>query len=969
VDIAQATRRRGVILEAVAFAAERLLLSTRWQDATADVLEHLGEAAGVSRAYVLQNHIDDLGTDRVTQRAEWCAPGIASQRENPTLTASAWNETGFDRWPASMKARAAIAGPVGTFPEREQAELALQDVVSMCVVPVFVSDSWWGCVGFDECIDAAREWTTDEVEALRAAAGVLGAAIERQAADARRRETERRYRAFIETIPAVTYTDIPNEGGSSKMGFVSPQIESLLGYPPERFMDDPELWFSLMHPDDFARLKAKNAFDTADTTPFDEEYRMRTAGGRWIWVHDTSTAVVGPDGTIDYFLGFMEDVSARKTAELQARKAQEDLHLLFSHIPAIAYHEPPTPEGEEYDARAAEWFVSPQAEMLLGYTAEQMSAPSFWSEVAHPDDIEAVLEESKRTAKTGDPFRCEYRMIAKDGREVWFLDESVLAYDEHGKPLGWHGILVDISDRVAAEEKVREAEERFRTIVEQNPAVIYTQEFDPTQPSVSRTTYISPRQTELLGYTSEDVEAAPELWTRQIHPDDRERVLAADVASNASRASSFSLEYRLIAKDGRIVWVHDQAELMQGGDGNPFWQGFLVDITERKLAEQAVQESNERLNLVIDTALDAVITMNAAGIIIGWNPQAETTFGWSRGEAIGRTLADTIIPASMRAAHEDGLRRYLRTGEGPVLNARIEVTALHRDGHEFPVELAISPVKLGEELTFSGFVRDITERKVAERELERSLELEREATHRLRALDEMKNTFLQAVSHDLRTPLSAILGLAITLERSDRLQLAPADARDLAGRIAGNARRLERLVINLLDMDRLARGIVEPTIEPTNIGAVVRRLLDETGLISADRLRTSLPEIVVPVDPAKLERIIENLLANTARHAPADATVWVSLQPEDGGVVLAVEDDGPGVEPELREAIFEPFHQGSDIARHSPGVGVGLALVLRFAELHGGRAWVQERPGGGASFRVWLPADELSTEEPASEAV
>ena len=955
-DTTRTTDRRGAILEAVAFAAERLLLTRDWRDAAGDVLERLGAAAAVSRAYVLENGADALGVDRVTQRAEWCAPGIASQRDNPTLNAGPWADFGFHRWPELMRAGDIVVGAVAALPESERAELRLQDIESICVVPISVAGSWWGCIGFDECLDATRTWTSDEVEALRAAASVLGAAIERQGADVRRRETERRYRAFVETIPAVTYTDVPNDRGTTDMGFVSPQIEQLLGVPPERFLADPDLWFSLMHPEDLARLRAAGAFDSSDPSSFDEEYRMRAADGTWRWLHDTSTAVLDSDGSIEYFVGFMEDISARKAAEHQARKAEEDLRLLFEHMPAIAYHEPPTPEGEEYDELSAQWFVSPQIEVLLGYSAEQVSEPGFWTKVVHPDDREAVSEESRRTAKSGEPFRTEYRMIAEDGRILWFLDESVLVYDENDQPLGWHGILVDISDRIAAEEKLREAEERFRTIVEQNPAVIYTQEFDAAEPSVSRTTYISPRQEELLGYSNEEVMADPTIWSRRIHPDDREHVLAVDVESNSSGQRSFNLEYRFIAKDGHEVWVQDKAELIQVGDRPPFWQGFLLDVTERKHAEQAVQESNERLNLVIDTALDAVVTMNAAGIITGWNPQAEATFGWSRSLAIGRELADTIVPPATRHLHRNGLRDYLATGEGPVLNTRIEVQAIHRDGHEFPVELSIMPLPRADEITFCAFVRDISERKLAERDLERSLELERQASHRLRELDEMKNTFLQAVSHDLRTPLSAILGLAITLERGERLQLSVDDARDLAGRIAGNARRLARLVANLLDMDRLERGIVEPSIEPTDVSAIVRRVLDESGLIPAANLRAELPELIAPVDSAKLERIVENLLANSARHAPPDATVWVSFRPEGDGVLLLVEDDGPGVPPEMREAVFEPFRQGSAEAPHSPGVGVGLALVRRFAVLHGGRAWVEEREGGGASFRVWLPA-------------
>lgn len=264
---------------------------------------------------------------------------------------------------------------------------------------------------------------------------------------------------------------------------------------------------------------------------------------------------------------------------------------------------------------------------------------------------------------------------------------------------------------------------------------------------------------------------------------------------------------------------------------------------------------------------------------------------------------------------------------------------------------------------WQGFLLDVTERKQSQAQLERALAVERQASQRLRSLDEMKNTFLQAVSHDLRTPLAAILGLAVTLERRD-LQLDEADARDLAHRIAANARRLDRLVANLLDMDRLERGIVSPTVEPVDVGVLVGRIVEESGLVSEDRLETELAPIEQDVDVSKVERIVENLLANAARHAPASSTIWVRVVAAPGGVEIVVEDEGDGVPRELRDVVFEPFRQGPEAPKHSPGVGIGLALVQRFAALQGGRAWVQEREGGGASFHVFLPETFQEAEDP-----
>jgi two-component system, OmpR family, sensor histidine kinase KdpD len=222
----------------------------------------------------------------------------------------------------------------------------------------------------------------------------------------------------------------------------------------------------------------------------------------------------------------------------------------------------------------------------------------------------------------------------------------------------------------------------------------------------------------------------------------------------------------------------------------------------------------------------------------------------------------------------------------------------------------------------------------------------------------MKDTFLQAVSHDLRTPLAAILGMAITLERGD-VGLAPEETRELAGRIEHNARRLERLVTNLLDLDRLARGVLTPTFEPTDVGDLVRRMVTETDP-SGRQVEVSAESVTVSIDPPKVERIVENLLVNAIKHTPAGTPVRVFVTHSEHGVMITVEDEGGGVPQELREKIFEEFRQGT--APHpSPGVGIGLTLVRRFAEMHHGRAWVEEREGGGASFRVFLPAVHPAT--------
>src|SRR4249919_38568 len=257
-----------------------------------------------------------------------------------------------------------------------------------------------------------------------------------------------------------------------------------------------------------------------------------------------------------------------------------------------------------------------------------------------------------------------------------------------------------------------------------------------------------------------------------------------------------------------------------------------------------------------------------------------------------------------------------------------------------------------------GLIVDVTEGKRAEQALRRSeqkyseaFHREREATRRLRALDEMKNTFLEAVSHDLRTPLTSILGSALTLEQS-QFDLPREDAVDLVRRIAANARKLERLLSDLLDLDRLQRGIVTPQRRPTDLQDLVRRGVEETENPTGHVIEVDVEAITVSMDGAKVERILENLLSNAIRHTTPETRIWIRARGEDDGVLLEVEDEGPGVPEDLHEAVFEPFRQApGSAAVHSPGVGVGLSLVLRFAELHGGRAWLEDRPGGGSIFK------------------
>jgi signal transduction histidine kinase len=246
-----------------------------------------------------------------------------------------------------------------------------------------------------------------------------------------------------------------------------------------------------------------------------------------------------------------------------------------------------------------------------------------------------------------------------------------------------------------------------------------------------------------------------------------------------------------------------------------------------------------------------------------------------------------------------------------------------------------------------------------EAELKTTLRREYAAADRLRAVSQMKDTFLRAVSHDLRTPLTAMHGVAVTLERT-KLNLPREQALDLIKMMIEKTRKMDRLLADLLDLNRLEEGILEPNRTLIDISVLANRVVDEVDQLRGWPIEVDAEPVRATVDAPKVERIVENLLLNTTRHTPPGTQVWVRAHADERDLELIVEDAGPGVPAELAGSIFEPFRQGqaaptAPAGKPRKGVGIGLSLVARFAQLHGGRAWVTERPGGGASFHVRLP--------------
>ena len=382
---------------------------------------------------------------------------------------------------------------------------------------------------------------------------------------------------------------------------------------------------------------------------------------------------------------------------------------------------------------------------------------------------------------------------------------------------------------------------------------------------------------------------------------------------------------------------------------------------DRRIALARLAETELRATAIVDTAHDAFVGMDGQGDIIGWNAQAERTFGWSRDEVIGRNMADTIVPPRFREAHNEGIRRFRHTGEAPVINTRLELAALHRDGHEFPIEITISsPMRLGESYFFGAFLRDISER------LERDNQL-RLAKETAEAATRAKSEFLANMSHELRTPLNGVLGYAQLLQR-DRT-LSPGQRESLEA-IAKCGSHLLDLINDVLDLSKIAAGRLE--IEPiaTDLGQLATDLHYVLGEAARDKgLRLTIdiaPDVPrrVVLDGRHLRQVLLNLIGNAIKFTHR-GEVALRIAVAAGGRRLAFEvrDTGIGIEADAIEAIFQAFTQTRSGAA-AGGSGLGLTISQHLIRRMGDQLRVESQPGRGSRFFFELP---LVAGPPAAE--
>jgi PAS domain S-box-containing protein len=649
--------------------------------------------------------------------------------------------------------------------------------------------------------------------------------------------------------------------------------------------------------------------------------------------------------------------------------------------------------------------VNARTSEVIGVTPEEAMGQSVSDYYVNPAERVQLAERLMRDGRA-DNLRLQIKR--RTGEPFWALASSRL--------ITWHAepavmtVFHDISDQVAAETTLKASERR---LVSQSDALtnLTTRYTDPNEPFDARVRSILELAAGAIGvdrlgvWRFVDGGARLACASLYLRPDgrhesgavlprsaapayfeaiERERVVAAHDARTDPRTREFTPAYLVPNGIGAMLDVplrHDNTTVgvlcAEHVGGTRTWQvdeqNFSIAVAnlivvaivqeERRKALHRLAESETRARLIIDTAHDAFVGIDSAGTVTAWNAQAERTFGWTRDEVLGRNLAATIIPPAFREAHANGLRRFHDTGAAPVVNQRLELSALHRSGREFPIELTItSPMVVENGYFFAAFLRDISDRRERDAELRRAKDAAEAATR-------AKSEFLANMSHELRTPLNGVLGYSQLLQRDSGLT---ATQREALEAIATCGAQLLDLINDVLDLSKIEAGRLDIEEAPTDLAAlatdlnyVIAGTADRKGLLLAFDIAPDVPPLAV-LDGRHLRQVLLNLLGNAVKFT-ARGEVRLRIRTAEGDRLLfEVIDTGIGIEPSALTEIFSAFSQTRTGAA-AGGTGLGLTISNHLVQKMGGELLVESTLGAGSRFWFTLPLVRSADGTPARQ--
>ncbi|NDF12111.1 MAG: PAS domain S-box protein [Proteobacteria bacterium] len=443
--------------------------------------------------------------------------------------------------------------------------------------------------------------------------------------------------------------------------------------------------------------------------------------------------------------------------------------------------------------------------------------------------------------------------------------------------------------------------------------------------------------------SSKDLEEVYSVWEDRLHPEDKARTVQM-LQDHLKKRTPYDVEYRLLCDDGEYVWIHAKGQAVWDEEGNAVRMvGSIEDITWQKEAQQRLKDEASRMMAVMNTVLDGLITIDSSGTIQSFNPASVRIFGYQPEEVIGKNVK-ALMPEPYRSGHDGYLSHYLTTGERKVIGIGREVAAQRKDGSIFPMELGINEMNFLGQRMFVGTIRDISQRKAAEMEIQRYLASLKRSNQEL-------DDFAYIASHDLKEPLRGLSNNANFLKEdyADKLE---EDGIKRLNRMMYLCERMERLVNDLLYFSRLGRQ--ELAIQKTDLNQVIADIsfmMESTLQEAPARIVIPSPLPTITCDLPRVTEVFRNLITNAVKYNDKpEKIVEIGTVDREGEQVFYVKDNGIGIAKQFYDDVFRIFKRLNDEDDSIKGTGVGLTFVKKIIERHNGSIWIESEVGEGSTF-------------------
>ncbi len=780
----------------------------------------------------------------------------------------------------------------------------------------------------------------------------------------RLKESEDRFKSLFKYAPDAYY--LCDLKGKFLDG--NKACEKLIGYNKKELIGKNFLKLKLLTPDQIpkaAALLAKNALGQP-TGP--DEFTLIKKNGSKIAIEVRSAPVKIQGKTL--VLGIARDITERKRMKKKLEESEEKYRTLIEKTSDIIY---------STDSHGNLTYISPQISKF-GYKPEKLIGKNIIQYI-YPDDRKKIMNDFQKTITTGQESPSQFRLILNNQKDNlrWFEETGRALRDEQNKIIGITGIIRDITERKIAEHKIKESEQKYRTLFEASADGILIADIATT-----KFEYANPAICKMLGYTAKEL---IDKSMKDIHPKDKLDQVMAEFKSQAKEEKSLAENIPCLRKDGSIFYadINTTAIIINGKNLNV---GFFRDITQKKKLEDSLRLEKEKaineyikINTILQSIGDGVIVVDKAEKIIFLNPVAENLTGWTTKQAQGKNLTKVfnIFDEKSNKKRKSPVTDALKKGE--ITKLANHTIIKRKDGQVIPIADSASPVK-NETGKINGAVlvfRDVIKERIAEKkiitaknkqenlnqELDRKVEQRtkqlKKALEELKSLDALKDEFLNISAHELKTPLTSIIGLSELLLLKKQGSINSKQKKSLKI-VNDESNRLLNIIKKILNITRIEAGKAIFDLQIVDLCPIAEKTIESLKQIAEKNKvkiicqKPSKP-IFVKVDPERIQEVIYNLIDNAIKFSPQGGEIIISGKiNKNNEFIFSVKDQGSGIAKAKQKKLFKKFSQlDTGFARKQEGTGLGLYISKIILDNMNGKIWVESEKGKGATFKFSLP--------------